>query len=564
MGAADAAAAAAAAADAEDELRMEMEEQEKVLQQSEWDKQALEEELAMLSGQSMVRLGAELAQRVELQSQVTELERVVEGAEGLVADTEAEAAREVAVIRQETSQLASDLRKADDAVLKAGKELRAVRRKAAAEAQDLTLSLNEAQAAARVAEAEAEQMQLIAQRQANAHAHANTAEQEEELDQCHETILAMKEELESYGLQQEQFEDALAQEQAHADAYQAEAQQLTQELSMAQEARGGLERQERLRAELESERMEALKAQLQAANMQRDAALEQLRSAQLELRQAQQQRQPVPRAAGGGGGSVASSSPSSSSLSAENAALTGEIAELSTMLRERGAEVAALNAKLHSLSTAAAATATATATGAATGAASATGYGYGDRSSPPPAPAGGGGRSPPAAAMSSMSLSPVLRETSPASQLQRRLVGLPTNAARRPSPGGGGGGGGGGNQAAAPTYSSHDVAAAEALATAAAVGGISGSGSGTMDVRAQLEMQSQIIALRQRLQETRARAAHGESMREHHDARERKEAIRTLSARARRARLGINDSNGSTIPRNSSADGGGGSSEDSE
>ena len=67
----------------ERELREECEAQAKLLQQAEWDRQALEEELGMLSGQSMARLGAELTQRVELQSKLSEMERVADGAEGL-------------------------------------------------------------------------------------------------------------------------------------------------------------------------------------------------------------------------------------------------------------------------------------------------------------------------------------------------------------------------------------------------------------------------------------------------------------------------------------------------
>ena len=119
--------------------------------------------------------------------------------------------------------------------------------------------------------------------------------------------------------------------------------------------------------------------------------------------------------------------------------------------------------------------------------------------------------------------------------MQRRLLGL-TDAD-------GDGDGGTPPPVSPTTVTSHDVAAAEALAMGAMAGhhGQSDDGAGEMDVRAQLEMQSQIIALRRQLQTTRARGEEALSVREQHDETERKEAIRTLSARARRARLGIGE-----------------------
>lgn len=213
-------------------------------------------------------------------------------------------------------------------------------------------------------------------------------------------------------------------------------------------------------------------------------------------------------------------------LSSENVSLNAEVEELSAMLRDKGAQVANLNAKLRTFSRV-----------VTPGSRGSPGHGSLTRSS------SAGSRSP--ASPQGLHATAVVDHTassSPPSRMQRRLLGLTDT-----TDAGAGAGSGDSPPPASPTVTSHDVAAAEALAMRAMGRGQSESdgddGGGEMDVRAQLEMQSQIIALRRQLQTTRARGEEAlgvhVNVRDQHDESERKEAIRTLSARARRARLGI-------------------------
>jgi len=192
------------------------------------DREALEDELAALSGQAMVRLGAELAQRTQLEFELDEIAWQFSGAEELVEDAE-----------EENARLAEDLTRADESVLAAAKELRQAKRAA-----------------------EEERRLLMGESAAN----------REELDRCRGALQTVRGELDAFEQQAHSFEEALAEEQAQTEAYRTEAAELSQALADAH-AELGTARDGRAEADSSAltEQNEALAAEVSALGEQLQA-----------------------------------------------------------------------------------------------------------------------------------------------------------------------------------------------------------------------------------------------------------------------------------------------------
>ena len=213
------------------------------------DREALEDELAALSGQAMVRLGAELAQRTQLEFELDEIAWQFSGAEELVEDAE-----------EENARLADDLTRADESVLAAAKELRQAKRNAAQELQVVQARLSEAELAASAA---AEERRLLV---------GESAANREELDRCRGALQTVRGELDAFEQQAHSFEEALAEEQAQTEAYRTEAAELSQALADAH-AELGTARDGRAEADSSAltEQNEALAAEVSALGEQLQA-----------------------------------------------------------------------------------------------------------------------------------------------------------------------------------------------------------------------------------------------------------------------------------------------------